>query len=58
MTERLPHKNMPVENQYLYYKMILDVARLCPESEEKILESVVEKLCQIDVDIKSKIRKF
>ena len=38
--------------------MILDVAKLCPETEEKILEAIIEKLCQIDVDIKTKIRKF
>jgi hypothetical protein len=45
LTEKLPHKNMPVENQYLYYRMILDIAKACPETEEKILESIVEKLC-------------
>lgn len=37
LIEKLPHKNMPVESQYLYYKMILDIAKICPESEEKIL---------------------
>jgi hypothetical protein len=58
LIEKLPHKNMPIENQYLYYKMVLDIARICPENEEKILEAVVEKLCQLDVDIKGKIRKF
>jgi hypothetical protein len=36
---------MPVENQYLYYKMVLDITKACPETEEKILESIVEKLC-------------
>jgi len=25
--------------------MVLDLAKLCPETEEKILESIVEKLC-------------
>lgn len=58
LVDKLPHKNMPVENQYLYYKMILDVAKQCPESQEKILEAVVERLCQLDVDIRMKIRKF
>lgn len=58
LTEKIPHKSIPSENQYLYYKMTLDVAKGCPESEEKILESVIEKLCQLDVDIKTKIRKF
>lgn len=45
LTEKLPHKSMPVENQYLYYKMVLDITKACPETEEKILESIVEKLC-------------
>ena len=45
LIEKLPHKSMSVENQYLYFKMILEIAKICPESEEKILEAVVEKLC-------------
>lgn len=49
---------MPTENQYLYYKMAFEIAKACPETEEKILESIVEKLCQLDVDIKTKTRKF
>lgn len=38
--------------------MVLEIAKANPENEEKILSSIVEKLCQIDVDIKTKIRKF
>jgi hypothetical protein len=38
--------------------MLLEIAKVCPENEEKILEAIVEKLCQLDVDIKGKIRKF
>jgi hypothetical protein len=49
---------MLVENQYQYYRMIFEIAKACPETEEKILESIVEKLCQLDVDIKTKVRKF
>lgn len=29
--EKLPHKNMPVENQFIFYRMTLDLARLCPD---------------------------
>lgn len=29
-----------------------------PEIETKILEAIVDRLCQIDVDIKVKNRKF
>lgn len=49
---------MPAENQYLYYRMVFDIAKACPENEERILLAIVEKLCQLDVDIKTKIRKF
>lgn len=45
---------MPVENQIVYSQIILEVAKACPETEEQILEALVERLCQIDVDIKSK----
>lgn len=37
----------------MYYRMVFDVVRICPNSEERILEAVVDKLCQIDVDIKN-----
>eukprot|EP00347_Sterkiella_histriomuscorum_P009398 403341366 len=58
LLEKLPHKSMPIENQYLYYRMVLDIAKSCPENEERILLAIVEKLCYLDVDLKSKIRKF
>jgi len=45
LIEKLPHKNMPVENQYIYNKLALQIARACPEAEDKILESIVERLC-------------
>jgi hypothetical protein len=38
--------------------MVLEIAKACPETEEKILESIVDKLCQLDVDLKHKLRKF
>ncbi len=38
--------------------MILEIAKTCPDTEEKILESVVERLCHLDVDLKTKVRKF
>ena len=31
VVEKLPHKNMPLESQILYFKMTLDLARTCPE---------------------------
>jgi hypothetical protein len=33
------------ENQYMYYKMVFDIAKASPENEEKILMAIVEKLC-------------
>lgn len=49
---------MPLESQYQYYKMALEVAKQCPEGEDKITEHVVEKLCLMDVDLKQKTRRF
>jgi hypothetical protein len=34
LIEKLPHKNMPVENQVVYSNIILEVAKTCPETEE------------------------
>lgn len=36
---------MPAENQFLYNKLALQIAKACPETEEKILETLIEKLC-------------
>jgi hypothetical protein len=54
----LPHKSMATEQQFQWYKLAYDFALDCPDFEERILSCVVERLCQIDVDIKVKIRKF
>ena len=53
LIERIPHKNMHVETQYIYMRFIFDVARACPALEERLLEAVVDRLCQLDVDIKA-----
>jgi hypothetical protein len=45
LLEKIPHKNTGVETLSLYYNFVFDVARLCPNQEEKILEAVVERLC-------------
>ncbi len=52
LIDKLPHKNTSVDSQYLYYRMTLDFMRNSPLSEERILEGMVDKLCQLDVDIK------
>lgn len=49
---------MATEQQFQWYKIAYDFIKACPDFEEKILSCVVERLCQIDVDIKVKIRKF
>jgi hypothetical protein len=33
--------------------MVFDYLKSTPNSEEKILEAIVDKLCQLDVDIKN-----
>ena len=53
LLDKLPHKNTAADSQYLYYRFLLDFARASPLSEERILEGMVDRLCQIDVDIKA-----
>jgi len=53
LLDKLPHKNTAVDSQYLYYRFLLDFCKASQLSEERILEGVVERLCQIDVDIKA-----
>jgi succinylglutamate desuccinylase len=36
----------------MYYSFAFDVLRANPINEEKILTAIVDKLCQLDVDIK------
>jgi hypothetical protein len=42
----------------MYSRIALQVARLMPETEESIMEALIERLCQLDVDIKVKPRRF
>lgn len=53
LVDNLPHKMKPIEGQYLYIRLAFDVARICPNTEERILDGIVDRLCQQDVDIKS-----
>jgi hypothetical protein len=36
----------------------MQIAKDCPDMEERILEAMVEKLCFLDVDVKIKKRRF
>jgi len=58
LIEKYPHKNMPVENIYIYNKLCLDIAQANPKYEGKILEAIIERLCFLDVDVKLRKRKF
>jgi hypothetical protein len=51
--DKLPHKNTAVDSQYLYYRLLLHFTKASPLSEEKMLEGMVDRLCQLDVDIKA-----
>lgn len=42
----------------MYNRMLYKLIEKIPEVECKVLESIVEKLCLIDVDIKVKNRRF
>jgi hypothetical protein len=58
LIEKFPHKNMSSENLYIYNKICMQIAKDCPDMEEKILEIMVEKLCFLDVDVKLRKRRF
>jgi len=45
LVENLPHKMKAVEGQYSYFRFAFDVARICPNSEERLLDGIVDRLC-------------
>jgi hypothetical protein len=52
LVDKILHKNASADCLFLYFRMTFDFMRHSPLSEERILENLVERLCQIDVDIK------
>jgi hypothetical protein len=46
LVDNLPHKLKPVESQYMYFRFAFDVARICPNTEERLLDGIVDRLCQ------------
>jgi len=48
---------MAVDNLYIYHKFCLSIASQVPHLECQILEILVERLCILDVDIKTRKRK-
>ena len=53
LCERLPHYSASVDLHYQYSKLVFQIAKAAPNTEEKLLEAVISKLCQLDSDIKS-----
>ena len=51
LAERFPYKKIKAEQQYLYFRMMLDVEVKNERAEEQLLETCLEKLLQIDADI-------
>jgi hypothetical protein len=51
LTERFPYKKSKAEQQYLYFKMMLDIAVKHERAEEQILATCIDKLLQLDADI-------
>ena len=53
LIDRIPHKSLSFDSQYMYCNLAFEIARFSPNCEERIIEAIVDKLCQLDVDIKS-----
>lgn len=52
LTEKFPYKKMKTEQQYTYFKMMLEIAIKQEGAEEQILDICIDKFLQIDADIK------
>lgn len=55
--EKFPYKKTRIEQQYCYFKMMLDIAVKNERLEEQILDVCIDKFLQIDADIKTTKRK-
>jgi hypothetical protein len=53
LTERFPYKKLRIEQQYLYFRMMLELAVKCESTEEQIIGLCIEKFIQIDADIEA-----
>ena len=45
LIEKMPHKNMPVESQLIYNRILYQVAKEFPKKEMQLLSLIVERLC-------------
>lgn len=48
---KFPYKKVKIEQQYSYFKMLLEIANQSESLEEQILSICIDKLIQIDADI-------
>jgi len=55
LVEKLPHKNAPSDVSLLYYRFLFYLLSRISNYEEAVLQAVIDKLCQIDGDIKVRL---
>lgn len=53
LIERFPYKKVKIEQQYSYFKMMLELALKHESAEEQILSVCIDKFLQIDADIQA-----
>ncbi len=53
LLERFPYKKLRLEQQYFYFRMVLELAAKCESAEEELLGMCIDKFIQIDADIDS-----
>lgn len=53
LVERFPYKKLKLEQQYLYFRMMTELAVKCESAEEQIIGICVERFLQIDADIEA-----
>jgi hypothetical protein len=51
LLERFPYKKLRLEQQYFYFRMVLELAAKCESAEEQLLGICFDKFIQIDADI-------
>lgn len=51
LTERFPYKKLKLEQQYLYFRLIVELSQKCQGLEEQLFTLCIDRFLQIDADI-------
>lgn len=55
LADKFPYKKAKAEQQYLYFKLMVEIASKCENVEEEVVSVCVEKFFQIDAEIESSV---